>query len=58
MLALLKRLGGDIASDLKAGRNPSFTIPWAVEGSIWVRFEGFGRIGAGFPRQTGSWVLR
>ncbi len=58
MLALLKRLGGDIVGDLKAGRTPSFTIPWAVEGSIWVRFEGFGRIGAGFPRQTGSWALR
>lgn len=58
MLVLIKRLGGDIVGDLKAGRTPAFTIPWAVEGSIWVRFEGFGRIGAGFPRQTGAWPLR
>jgi hypothetical protein len=58
MLALLGKLGGDVIGDVKAGRTPSFTIPWAVEGSVWVRFEGFGRIGAGFPRQTGSWSLR
>jgi hypothetical protein len=58
MLGLVKRLGGDIAGDLKGGRTPSFTVPWAVEGSVWVRFEGFGRIGAGFPRQTGAWPLR
>lgn len=58
MLALLGRLGGDVVGDVKAGRTPSFTIPWAVEGSVWVRFEGFGRIGAGFPRQTGAWSLR
>lgn len=57
-LALLGRLGGDVIGDVKAGRTPSFVIPWAVEGSVWVRFEGFGRIGAGFPRQTGSWALR
>lgn len=58
MLALLTRLGGDIVGDVKSGRTPAFTIPWSVEGSIWVRFEGFGRIGAGFPRQTGAWALR
>lgn len=58
MLALLQRLGGDVIGDVKAGRSPSFTIPWAVEGSVWVRFEGFGRIGAAFPRQTGAWALR
>lgn len=58
MLSLLSRLGGDVMGDVKAGRTPSFTIPWAIEGSIWVRFEGFGRIGAGFPRQTGAWALR
>jgi hypothetical protein len=58
MLALLGRLGGDVAADVKAGRTPSFTIPWSVEGSVWVRFEGFGRIGAPFARQTGVWSLR
>lgn len=58
MLLLLRQLGGDIMNDVKAGRTPAFTIPWAVEGSVWVRFEGFGRIGASFPRQTGSWQLR
>lgn len=57
-LSLLSRLGGDVIGDVKAGRTPSFVIPWAIEGSMWVRVEGFGRIGAGFPRQTGSWALR
>ena len=57
-LGLLRRLGGDVVGDVRAGRTPAFTIPWAVEGSIWVRVEGFGRIGAGFPRQTGAWALR
>ncbi|HVV83157.1 MAG TPA: hypothetical protein VHE35_08755 [Kofleriaceae bacterium] len=58
MLALLTRLGGDVVGDVKAGRTPSFTIPWSVEGSVWVNLQGFGRIGAGFPRQTGVWQLR
>lgn len=58
MLALLLKLGGNVLDDVKSGRSPSFVIPWAVEGSVWVRFEGFGRIGAGFPRQTGVWSLR
>jgi hypothetical protein len=57
MLGLIKRVSGDVVSQVKTGKQPTFIIPWAVEGSAWVTFEGFGRIGAGFPRQTGSWDL-
>lgn len=57
MLALIKRASGDALSQLASGKRPTFTIPWAIEGSVWVRFEGFGRIGAGFPRVTGEWSL-
>lgn len=58
MLTLIKTLGADVMGDLKAGRIPTFEIPWAVEGSAWVTIEGFGRIGAPFPRQTGAWQLQ
>lgn len=57
MLALIKRASRDAADQLTRGTRPTFVIPWAIEGSVWVRFEGFGRIGAGFPRQTGEWSL-
>ena len=57
MLALIKRVSRDALNQLTKGTRPTFVIPWALEGSMWVRFEGFGRIGAGFPRQTGEWAL-
>jgi hypothetical protein len=57
MLDLIKRASGDALSQITSGKQPTFVIPWAVEGSVWVRFEGFGRIGAGFPRSEGSWTL-
>jgi hypothetical protein len=57
MLALIKRASRDALAQLTRGTKPAFQIPWAIEGSVWVRFEGFGRIGAGFPRQTGLWAL-
>jgi hypothetical protein len=58
MLALIKRASGDAMSQAKSGKTPTFTIPWAVEGSVWVNFQGFGRIGASFPQQTGEWQLQ
>jgi len=57
MLSLMKRASGDAIAQARKGKQPTFVIPWAVEGSVWVRFEGFGRIGASFPRQTGEWQL-
>lgn len=57
MLALIKRASNEALDQLTHGTRPTFVIPWAIEGSVWVRFEGFGRIGAGFPRQTGEWSL-
>jgi hypothetical protein len=58
MLALIQRVAGDTLAQVKSGKMPTFIIPWAVEGSAWVTFQGFGRIGAAFPRQTGSWNLQ
>ncbi|MEZ4366527.1 MAG: hypothetical protein R2939_09605 [Kofleriaceae bacterium] len=57
MLALIERLGGDALADVRAGRMPSFEIPWAVEGSVFATVQGFGRFGVNFPRQTGTWQL-
>lgn len=58
MLALMRRVGGDALAQIKSGKQPTFIIPWAIEGSVWVKIEGFGRIGAGFPRQLGTWNLQ
>ena len=58
MLALIARVGGDALAQVKSGKMPAFLIPWAIEGSVWVTFQGFGRVGAGFPRQTGTWDLQ
>ena len=57
LLSLVKRASRDAVASASKGKQPAFAIPWAVEGSVWVRFEGFGRIGASFPRQTGEWRL-
>ena len=57
MLALIQRLATDGLAQIKSGKVPAFQIPWAIEGSAWVTIENFGRIGAGFPRQTGIWSL-
>jgi len=57
MLALIKRLSTEALNQLSHETRPTFVIPWAIEGSLWVPFEGFGRIGVVFPRQTGEWSL-
>jgi hypothetical protein len=58
MLSLIKRASGEAIASARKGKQPTFAIPWSVEGSVWVRFEGFGRIGASFPRQAGEWQLQ
>jgi hypothetical protein len=57
MMEVLGRLAQDVVSQIKSGRAPKFNIPWQVEGSAWVRVEGFGKIGAAFGPTQGTWDI-
>jgi hypothetical protein len=58
MVSLLARLAGDALAQVRRGNVPRFAVPYAIEGSVWVRVENFGKIGAGFGPVRGTWELR
>ena len=57
MLDLMRRLGRDIRDDLRAGRVPTFEIPYQIQGAVWVDVQSFGRIGANFGPHRDAWQI-
>ncbi len=57
VLDLVRKMAGDAIDVLRKGKQPHFAIPWRVEGTVWLRVEGFGRFGAGFGPRDGVWNL-
>ncbi len=57
MTRLLSRVASGAVDMARTGRTPDFTIPWAIEGSVFVEVERFGRFAASFPETRGSWDL-
>ncbi len=57
MLDLLGRVASRAVEQASRGETPVFAIPYALEGSVWARVEGFARIGASFGPVRGSWDL-
>lgn len=55
MMRLLERAASGAVSSARSGRAIDVSIPWAIEGSVFVEVESFGRLAASFPRSTGSW---
>ncbi len=58
MLGLIRNVAGDSLAQVKKGKVPTFTVPYEVEGTVWVSIESFGKIGASFPVHAGTWNLR
>lgn len=58
MLALLRLVAGDAMAQVKRGTVPSFAIPFELEGSVWLKVESFGKIGASFGPHQETWQLR
>ncbi len=44
-------------NELRAGRAPTFTIPYRLEGTIWFDAGCIGRIAVGWGPTQGTWVL-
>ena len=57
MSALIRRVAEDAVASVARGERPHFAIPWAVEGSVWVEVERFGRFAASFGPVQGTWEL-
>jgi hypothetical protein len=57
VLSLIKTVATDAIDQVKGGKVPTFSIPFQVEGTVWIQVEGFGRIAAPFPVFKHTWNL-
>lgn len=57
LLAVLRQLASQAAGDLRAGRAPTFNIPYRVEGTLWFDAGSVGRIAVGWGPSDGVWTL-
>ena len=57
MLQLIGTVAGDALASVQRGRVPELTVPYLVEGSLWVNIEQFGKIGAAFGPYRDAWAL-
>jgi len=57
MISLVQKLTQDAVGQAQRGQQPSFSIPYRIEGTIWVNVEHFGRIAASIPAYEGTWNL-
>ena len=57
MLQLIGTVAGDALASVQRGRVPALTVPYLVEGSLWVNIEQFGKIGAAFGPYRDAWAL-
>jgi hypothetical protein len=57
LLGLVSQFATDAMAQVKRAQVPTFTIPYAVEGSVWVSVQGFGKIAAPFGPYKNQWTL-
>jgi hypothetical protein len=57
MLVLIEQTNESAVAEARQGHAPELVIPYAIDGTVWVDAQGFGRIAASFPRATGTWSL-
>ncbi len=58
MVSLLSQLASDAIAQVKRGSTPTFSIPYSLEGTVWVNVQSFGKIAAGFGPTTGTWQIK
>jgi hypothetical protein len=56
LLSRISEASASSVAEARRGETPSFVIPYALDGSVWIDDQGH-RIGASFPRETGEWRL-
>jgi hypothetical protein len=57
LLSVLRQLAVQSMGELRAGRAPTFTIPYRLEGTMWFDAGSIGRIAVGWGPTQGTWVL-
>jgi len=57
VVELMRAVGDEAINELQRGRVPQFAIPYRLEGTLWVRIEGLGRVGVTLPATTGTFRL-
>jgi hypothetical protein len=57
LLLVMRDLAAQSVSELKAGRMPTFVIPYKLEGTVWFDGGSFGRIAVGWGPTQGTWTL-
>lgn len=57
MLSLMKNVSSDSMASVKKGKQPSFAVPYMLEGTVWVDIQSFGRIAASFGPHNDAWKL-
>ena len=57
LLAVMRELAAQSVAELKAGRLPTFTIPYRLEGTVWFDAGSIGRLAVGWGLTQGTWTL-
>jgi hypothetical protein len=57
LLAVMRELAAQSVGELKAGRLPTFTIPYRLEGTVWFDAGSIGRLAVGWGPTQGTWTL-
>lgn len=57
LIPIMEQLARQSASELKAGRELSFSVPYDLQGTIFADAGSLGRVAAGFGPTGGQWVL-
>jgi hypothetical protein len=57
VLSVLQQLALQSVSQLEAGNAPVFTIPYSIEGTIFVDAGSLGRVAAGYGPFPGTWKV-
>ena len=57
LASVMRQLAVQSMSELRAGRAPTFTIPYRLEGTIWFDAGSIGRLAVGWGPTQGTWVL-
>ncbi len=57
MLQALEQLASQSVNQLAAGKEPTFTIPYRIEGTLWLDVGSLGRVAVGFGPMDGTWII-
>lgn len=58
MLQLIQRTSSTAIAQVKQGKQPTFAIPWSVQGSAWIDVTNFGRLASSYGPVNGQWQLK